>query len=195
MLYSSAVQYLIHNQIFIQSLGFAGLATGLVSFQVNKRKKILGLVIWSSLFWTIHFFLLGAYTGSALNFIGAIRTMAFSKYRDRRRSIFILWGFIAAFGVATALTWQGPLSLLPAFGTISGAFAYWQKTPRSIRMLALLSPPAWLIYNVVSHSYAGVITEVLIFAATLVGIYRLDIQHGKRDKRPWPWHVKGLGIK
>jgi hypothetical protein len=185
------VHDLIHNQIFIQFLGFVGLATGLVSFQVNKRKKILSLIIWSSLFWSIHFYLLGAYTGSLLNFIGAVRTFAFSKYRNYSRSILILWGFIAAFGVATALTWQGPISLLPAFGVIIGAFTYWQKSPKSIRLLALLSPPAWFIYNTISHSYAGMLTEVLIFIATLIGIYRLDIRHHKINQRLWPRYIKG----
>ncbi len=169
-----------HNAVGIQLIGFAGLAIAVVVFQLNKRQQMLRLNIWANLLFSLHFFLLGAYSGAALNAVGAARNYCFVKFRYRPWSIWVLWGFIAAFTLATILTWQGPLSILPAIGMISGAFAYWQPTAKSIRLLSLIAPPAWFIYNFFSHSYAGMLIEIFIFCSILIGMYRLDVPNKKK---------------
>jgi hypothetical protein len=58
--------------------------------------------------------------------------------------------------------------------------AVWQKNPRMIRLLSLLSPPLWLIYNVLSGSYPGILSEIFLLTSTLIGIYRFDIRKKKR---------------
>ena len=168
----------------VQLIGFVALGVGMLVYQFNTRKQILTILSLASLLFSIQFFLLGAYSGAVLNAINVARNYAFYKYRYRAWSAIVLWGFIAIFCIATILTWQGPLSLLPAIGMISGAFANWQPKAKHIRLLSLISPPAWFVYAVAVHSYAGMIGEVLILSSILVGMYRFDRRSKKVDAPP-----------
>lgn len=158
----------------IQVIGFIAFGVSLLIYQLNKRKSMIFAQMFSSLLWSLHFLLLGAYTGSIMNFIGATRNLAFDRYRDRSWSYAVLWLFVGIFSLASILTWEGPLSILPAIGTISGAFAYWQRTAKAIRLVSLISPPAWFVYATFSSSYAGMVTEIFILSSILIGMYRHD---------------------
>lgn len=162
------------NPFVVQLIGFIALGVAILVYQFNTRKQILIVLSLASLLFSVQFFLLGAYSGAVLNLINIARNYAFHKYRYRTWSAVVLWGFVAIFGAATALTWQGSLSLLPAIGMISGAFANWQPEAKHIRLLSLISPPAWFIYAAAVHSYAGMVAEVLILNSILVGMYRYD---------------------
>lgn len=166
----------MHGQLMAQLIGFVALIVSLWVFQLNKRTTMLTAQLWGNLLFAIHFALLGAYTGAALNLVGAGRSYSFNKFRKKRWSGAIFWGFIGIFVAADIATWQGIISLLPLIGMISGAFAYWQPTAKSIRVLSLIAPPAWFIYNAVVSSYAGMATEVILMSSILIGMYRLDKQ-------------------
>ncbi len=165
---------ILHNQIIIQLIGFVAFGLSLLIYQFNKRRTILNVQLLASLLFSVHFFLLGAYAGSAMNFLGATRNYFFNQFRYVQNSVWLLWLFVGIFAIATALTWQNIYSVLPAIGTISGAFAAWQSKTKNIRLISLISPPAWLIYAVHSHSYAGIVTEVFVLSSILLGMYRFD---------------------
>ena len=50
-----------------QAVGFVGMTLAFISFQQNKRERITFLQMLSSMVWTLHFGLLGAYSGMAMN--------------------------------------------------------------------------------------------------------------------------------
>jgi hypothetical protein len=170
------LHHLLHNQITIQVIGFVALGIAVSQYQVNKRKTILKLSVLSSLLWSLHFFLLGAITGSAMNISGAAQNCAFISIPERKRTWLFPTFFIIVFVIADILTWQGLISLLPLGGTVSGTFSFWQRNTKLLRFIALISPPLWFIYNFISHSYAGMFTEVGLLISTLIGIYRFDIK-------------------
>lgn len=137
--------------------------------------------------WSVHFLLLGAATGAVMNLIGAARAFAFYKVEPTKRNRWILWSFLSLLAIATALTWQGIISLLPFAGSAANVIAYWQKQPKTIRRFALATPPPWFIYNVISGSYPGMIVEVLKMTSNIVGQYRLDFKRANSsiDKLPY----------
>jgi hypothetical protein len=168
----------------IQLIGFAAIGFAFAIFQVNTRKKMLVLSTISCFFWVCHFFLLGAYTGSAMNLLTAGRNYTFYKLnKKRKRKIF--YGLIAAFIVADILTWSGPKSLLPLAGSVIGTIAFWQLNPRKIRLIIIFGPCCWFVYNIIIHSYAGMAADTTGVISILVGIYRFDIrpQLHRRDPR------------
>jgi hypothetical protein len=165
---------LLGNLFVIQLIGFIALVVSLLVFQVNRRGNMLKLQMSAAIMYSLHFFLLGAFTGAAMNILGALRNFLFYKTRKRTR---LLPGLlIFAFSFAGIITWQGPLSLLPILGMISGTLAFWQSNPKHIRRLALMAPPLWFIYDLMSGSYPGMLTELIMFSSNCVGIYRFDIQ-------------------
>ena len=174
------INNLVHSGIFIQLIGFVAFVLSLLIFQVNKRSSMLRIQMVACLLYAIHFFMLGAYTGAAMNVAGVARNFSFDKLKKSRHSWVLPILFITIFFIAAILTWQGPRSLLPAIASIGGTLAVWQQNPRMIRLLSLLSPPLWLTYNVLSGSYPGILSEIFLLTSTIVGIYRFDILKQKQ---------------
>lgn len=144
------------------------------TFQVNKRRDMLHLQFLASLIYVVHFLLLGAPTGAALNVIGALRDYAYHRNTGRWRKNWPPVLFTIVFITAGAITWQGPRSLLPMFAALSLTIAFWQRSPRMIRLFAIMSPPLWFTYDYLSGSYPGMIAEIFLLSSTIIGIYRFD---------------------
>lgn len=124
--------------------------------------------------YTVHFYLLGAFTGAAMNLVGGVRSYSYSKVTPNRSNVWIPILFTAIAILGTLLTWQGYLSILPLLGTTCGAVAFWQNNPKHIRRLAMLASPLWFVYNFISGSYPGMLIEVIMLTSNLVGQYRFD---------------------
>lgn len=144
---------------------------------------MLKLAAAAALLYTIHFFMLGAVTGAAMNLVGALRCYTFYKVKPTEHHQWVLWFFIAVAVSAAAVTWQGPVSLLAMFGTIFSGIASWHKKPKFIRRFALSAPPMWFSYNAISGSYPGMFIEVTMFISNLVGQYRFDYRHKSHTRR------------
>lgn len=170
------------NLVLAQGIGLAALLIGTSVFQVNNRKTMLILGMSASLLWSVHYVLLAAPTGVAMNILGAGRGYIYYKIQPTKQNRWILWALLAVTMVATALTWQGMISLLALVGSSGNVIAYWQKKPKYIRRLALVSSPSWLTYNAISGSYPGVIAEILSITSNLIGQYRFDFRQAYRRK-------------
>jgi len=143
---------------------------------------MLVLGIAASLLWSVHYLLLAAPTGVAMNILGAGRGYLYRRMRPTKQNRWVLWLLLVVTMAATALTWQGAISLLALVGSSGTVIAYWQKKPKHIRRLALASSPFWLTYNALSGSYPGVVAEIFSITSNLLGQYRFDFKHASRRK-------------
>lgn len=170
------------SPVLIQGIGLAALIANLSIFQTNTRKNMILLGLGACLLWTAHFYLLGATTGAAMNLLAAGRFSVYYRIRPSRRNRWIMWLFVGLTALAVALTWKGAISLLPFIGTASGVVAFWQRKPKHIRRLALVSSPPWFIYAAIVGSYPGMIAESLLLGSNFVGQYRFDFKAAFRRK-------------
>lgn len=168
--------------IFAQAVGLIAVTISLTIFQSNNRSHMLKLGMLASLFYAIHFLLLGAVTGAVMNLIGGTRSFVFFKFNTGKKRWDVLIIFIVLAVVGTIMTWQGPISLLAMGGSIGSSFAFWHTKPRHIRRWALLVPPLWFTYDAISGSIPGMLIEVIILCSNLVGEYRFDFR-GKAHVR------------
>jgi len=141
---------------------------------------LLGLT--ACLLWSAHFYLLGAMTGSAMNLMAAGRFCVYYKVKPSKHNRWIMWTFMGLTALATAITWQGLISLLPFIGTASGVLAFWQKKTKYIRRLALVSSPPWFIYAAIVGSYPGMVAEAMLLGSNFIGQYRFDLRSALRRK-------------
>lgn len=155
-----------------QIVGVIGLVLLIATFQVNTRKKMLRFQMASALAWTVHFLLLGAYTGAAMNLVTAVRNVVFIRYR---RVQWVFWVMLVVAVAITALTFKNWTSLLPTVACIAGTIAAWQMNPMIIRAVALTGPPLWFVHNFFNGSYPGMIADSIAFGSVLVGMWRFDI--------------------
>jgi hypothetical protein len=164
-------------ELVAQLVGFGGLTLAIIAFQINNRKKLILLHMAAATIFTLHFFMLGAFTGASLNAINIARNYIFAKKYDYKwaRSPWVLATFITLFVIAGALTWDGWYSVLPVIGMVAGSVAFWMKNTTTIRFLALIAPPCWFAYNFIVGSIPGMIAEILIFSSIVAAIIRYDI--------------------
>lgn len=164
-----------YHTVYVQLIGFGAIVFGVAVFQINNRRKMLFAQICSALLWTMHFLLLGAFTGSAMNLLIAGRSYTFYKI-GKKRDIRVPLAVSLAFIIGAILTWQGPRSLLPLAGTTIGTISFWQIKTSRIRSIALLGPCCWFAYNLLSRSYAGMTADTLVFSSIAIGIFRFDLK-------------------
>ncbi|MGI6248935.1 MAG: YgjV family protein [Acutalibacteraceae bacterium] len=166
-----------------QLIGFVGMSLMVFSFQQKSRKGILVAQMVGEAFWVVHYGMLGAYTGMALNILGVIRCYVYSQRETKKwanhTAVPIIF-FIASI-ITGILSWTGPASLLPMAAVCITSFVLWSKKPNIVRAFSYPGCTFWLIFNLINRSYAGVLTELFNLASITVGIIRLDI--GKNKKR------------
>lgn len=65
--------------IIIQLIGGLGIIASIISFQCKKHNSILLFRTLNEFIFAIQYFLLGAYTGMAMNLVGCVRNIIFTK--------------------------------------------------------------------------------------------------------------------
>ncbi|MBQ2696747.1 MAG: YgjV family protein [Clostridia bacterium] len=163
-----------------QILGILGFILSIISFQQNTQKRIVLMQFLANISFCIHFYLIGAYTGSILNGIGILRSFVY-YFKDKKWASSNLWivFFSLVFVVAGIFTWQGMISVLPTVAMILTSISFGIKNPKLVRRISFPSSPLWLIYNVINRSLGGVLTECFSMISILVGMYRFDRQKKK----------------
>lgn len=172
--------------ILAQILGILAMIVVFFSFQQKTQKSIAIFQFVSSSLWTVHFLLLGAYTGCILNIIAVLRDAVFMQRNKHKWAAHIGWligTVILCFGVYV-LTFtvfdKEPttpnliLELLPVIGMGASTISLRQKEARHVRMFALISAPLWLIYDAAIRSLGGTVTEIISIISISIGIFRLD---------------------
>jgi hypothetical protein len=158
-----------------QTVGFGGMLLAFLSFQQNKRNKIAFLQMLSSCVWTLHFGLLGAFSGMAMNGIGIARGFVFSKKGTPWASRGFWPYLFSALSVTCCLvTWENWFSLLPTLAMVVSSFGLWADNPKTVRLLNLPGSWMWLAYNLINISWAGVITECFNTSSILIAMFRFD---------------------
>ncbi len=168
--------------ILTQGIGFCGAALNFLSFQQNKRNRIIGFQIGAATLFIIHYICLGftsgadAFTGAALNFIGLSRSVVFIN-NDKKWAKSPVWlvFFIIVSVIAGVLTWEGWYSFLPPTAMILTTISYWMKNETKIRFITFPSSPCWLVFNIITGSFAGVVTECVVMSSLIIAIIRYDV--------------------
>ncbi len=156
-----------------QLSGVAALAIVVLSYQGGTQRRILFLQICGSVLFTIHFGLLGALTGAAINAVSMLRAVTFHRYGTRQQRPSWLPVVIGALFIAAGIiTWQGVLSILPIAAMLISTYGFWQRDAQRLRAIAIGSPPLWLVYNVAIGSLPGIATELLNLMSIGTGLWR-----------------------
>ena len=167
--------------LLVQLIGFIAVMGAFLMFLANNRHSMLRIHVFSSLLWALHYALLGAPTGAAVNLLRAGRDYAFDRFRRYK------WMYPVSLGalvLVAILSWHNWTSIFPIIATIIGTTALWQKSSRKIRYFSLFVPPFWFAYNVTNGSIAGMVNDLIIFSSVVVGIYRFDIHPRIRRQKP-----------
>ena len=157
-----------------QIFGFAAMATGIIMYQFKRHRTIMLLMMLCAGLWCLHFICLGKYTAVFMNLLNVVRSVLYSfrgrKWADSR---LIPAAVCAASLAVSVLTWEGPLSLLPAVASVSATLAGWQTDTRKLKLLTIPVCLCWFTYNVFGRSYAGMANETFVLVSVFISLYRI----------------------
>lgn len=166
----------ITMQIIIQAIGGLGIIASIIAFQTKKHNQILLFKTLNEFLFAIQYFLLGAYTGMAMNLVGCVRNIIFTKQVEKgKKTIISVILFSILFTVFGIVTWGGAKSLLIIVAKVLSTVAYSNKNTTVVRGIILITSISWLIYNVCVFSIAGILCEAFTLISLVVGIIRFDI--------------------
>ena len=148
----------------------------LFSYQQKSRRGIIVFNTISRMLYVLQYCLLGAFSGAALDVLGAIISVVAERrgrggfvYRHRRLLIVSLDLSVVAVGL---LLYENPFSLLPIIGVLLHTGAFWIENERIIRRVSLLGSPFWLVYNLSTTAYGSAIGDVLTMVSILLAMFR-----------------------
>lgn len=152
------------SQLFV----IFGLSCDLLSFQFKERWKILLMLLFASIFWGIHFYLLGVMTASVIAFFSSIRFLVQIYSTDKRFLYFFLAVNIIILGILYA-HWYDVLAFIGSSFFVVGGF---QKSDKRLRWLLMLGNSFWIVHNVVIFTPVGIVAESLFLLSNIVGYWR-----------------------
>lgn len=156
-----------------QGLGIVAVILGFITYQMRSPKAILVLNMITCAVFCGHYLLIGAISGFVLNAVGFVRNIV---YTNRNKKIFAspVWPFVFAgiMLVVGLLSWQDWRSVLVLCGLVLNTLALSLKNAQHIRYSLLITCPMVLVYNLLLHSYGGVVFEGMSIVSALIGIVR-----------------------
>jgi hypothetical protein len=168
--------------ILDQSFGIIALLCTVISMQLKKKHSLMVFQTASEAFVVAQYVVKGAITGSCLAAVGFFRDLIFTKYGKKRAPLWVLLVIYALMTGLTALSWAGPLSILPFSGSIVYAFTLWYGKVKWIRFGNAVGNSPYLIYTLITGNYALFLMTLLEVISATVGFIRIDIL-GKRKKK------------
>ncbi|MGN1345941.1 MAG: YgjV family protein [Eubacteriales bacterium] len=168
--------------VVAQIAGILGTTVIVFSFIARKRRAILLYKFIADLLWMVHYLLIGAYSGAALNVLALGReTVFYNKDKKWASSRFWLYLILILTVGSCVLTWEGALSLLPMLGSICAVISFWCTKPLHIRLLAIPAQGLWLIYGILHHSLPGIASNLIALTSIGIGLYR-DVRAMQRER-------------
>lgn len=155
-----------------QLLGFAAIIFGFVSYQMKTKTGVLIFQSATTLAFTLHYLLIGALSGMALNLIALVRNVVFWRFGDRKIPKSLSIGFALVMGVVGILNWDGWFSIFILLGLVINSYCMSFENPQSIRKSILVTSPLVIVYNAFVLSVGGIVYESIAIISSIIGIVR-----------------------
>lgn len=162
------------REFLIQAVGFAGVAFFIASYQMRSNRRLFMLQLAGCLIFVAQFSLLGAYTGALSLMVNVIRNTLLLKIDEWKwvKSRLTMAAIITLLALVTALTWAGPLSILPFISVGVTTIGYWTNNAQKIRLSQMIGSPFTLVYDALIHSWGGAVNESIALLSILISIFR-----------------------
>ena len=166
-----------------QTFGVFALVCTVVSMQLKKKRPLMILQTASEAFIIAQYFVKGAFTGSFLAIVSFIRDIIFTHYGRRRAPLWILIVLYIIMTILTALSWAGPLSILPYVGSLIYAWSLWYGKVKWIRFGNTVGNSPYLVYTILTGNYALFAMTLFEVLSAAIGFIRIDLLGKKPAKK------------
>ncbi len=169
-----------------QAFGILAVILGFVTYQLKTSKAVMYTQSAVALAFVVHYALIGAYSGCALNAVCCVRNFIYSKRDVKALDHPVIPVFFAVIMAALgAVSWQGWPSLFVIAGLVINSFGMRFRDPQNIRRSILISSPLVIVYNSIFRSYGGIIYESVAIVSSAIGLFRYG-RDAKAEERGTP---------
>lgn len=150
-----------------------------LTYVVKNRKWIIAFSFMSNFLNAITFILLGSYTSSAMCAISILRDIIFliderinGKSKVITKKDMVLISFIYSLNlISIYFTYNGPLSLLYACGSMLYTYSIWQKNTKIYRFMGIPVTLIVIVDSIVIKSVFGVILQGVVLITSCIGYF------------------------
>lgn len=169
--------------IIAHIIGFFGMASAMLSFQCRDSRKMFVVQGICALMFTLHFGLLGAFTGMLQNILAILRAVLLRIDKKWANGKIVPVILSVLFIITGIITYDGFFSIFPPLAMVVSTFVMWTKNGKHIRIAQLSCiSPLWIIYNASVYSVSGCITETFNIISIIVSIIRYGINGFDRSE-------------
>ena len=162
-----------------QILGIIAIILGFISYQVKTQKQLLFMQTSVAAVFGVHYLLIGAYSGMAMNAVGIVRNLVYNGRNQKGSSSRLVpIVFVLIQCVMCALTWEAWYSVFVLFGLTINTYCLSFKNPQNVRKSIFVTSPLVLTYDVLAGSIGGMIYESVSIISAFIGVLR----HRKQSK-------------
>ncbi|WP_027869633.1 YgjV family protein [Eubacterium sp. AB3007] len=162
------------SAVFIQGIGFVAVLFFIFSYQLRSNRMLFLCQLLGCSIFCLQFCLMGAYTGAVSLLVNILRNLLLLKIDqwDWVKSKVTMSGILLLLAVMTILTWDGWISLLPLVSVGVTTVGYWTNNAQKLRLSQFFGSPCTLLYDVLIHSWGGVISESITLASIIISVIR-----------------------
>ena len=172
------------SELFGQLIGFLGTAMVALGMQCRSYNKVVFVRTANALISSLHYLLIGGYTGMAVNLASVGSNVVYWNRIRRQKSTLvyqILFG--GMFVLLGFLSWHGTISLLVIAAKLISSVAMGIRNTKTIRILTLINTPCWLVYDAFVFSISGICSDIIIITSVLAAVIRIDIIGARRERK------------
>ena len=163
-----------------QGFGILAIILGFVSYQLKTQKQVLFCQAVVGAVFLVHYALIGAVSGMAMNIISLIRNTIYAVRGGKNDTSFdkaIPIVFTVLMGIMGILSWTNWYSIFVFLGLVINSYCMSFSDPQMIRKSILITSPLVLIYDIFALSIGGAVYESVAVISSVIGIIRM-----KKDK-------------
>ena len=162
------------SAVFIQGIGFVAVLFFIFSYQLRSNRMLFLCQLLGCSIFCLQFCLMGAYTGAVSLLVNILRNLLLLKIDqwDWVKSKVTMSGILLLLTMMTILTWDGWISLLPLASVGVTTVGYWTNNAQKLRLSQFFGSPCTLLYDILIHSWGGVISESITLASIIISVIR-----------------------
>jgi len=163
----------INQQLLAYTIGGIGIFVEWWAYSLRcglafRRWSAFGAILWAT-----QYFLLDAWTAGLSMACTAIRSLLSGRLQNQRYQHGLATLFILLFAALTVLSWQGLISLLPAFAVVNTTLALFYFSNRAMRIALLASSLAWIANDFYWQAWPALLAESVAVVINLLTIRQL----------------------
>lgn len=153
----------------IQALGLIAWLCAVWSYWRKTKKGMLAVQIVADLFYVLHYFLLGAYTGFATIVVCLFREIGFYLCKNKAEEKRFFYLLIPIYLVVGALFSDRAIEMLPVVACI--IYGYTETAAVKWMVVGgMIDTSYWLLYDAFCGSYVGIVTDVITLTSSILSL-------------------------